>query len=1494
MSENMDEHPRLTFIDVYQHEKKDIKTRRKKQFYVEDKQGDDAEQHFVGLALSGGGIRSATFCLGFLQQLHRLKLLRIFDYLSTVSGGGYVGGWWSAWLSREEGAIRTREECPLFTASDLHNPDSFVARISNGGDQVSVELLEQMHRNESGERTYRLLARAGNGDTPDPELIRKLVVELNTYLARPAANDSAAVVVNSEDEKKAATARARASMWANRLRLEKEFPYELRNIFPPDEKIEPQRRYVQGTGKESEGSACAWEDPIHHLRLFANYLTPRKGMLSADTWGAVSVITRNLILTWLILLPLLTAVMLLGQAYFLLNPFTSGNFVSGNPISLSSTLAPLLVLLVWSVLVATAWLMCNRDNSSPTDWMVQTACLGALVALMASVGFAFRGYAARLIHDFLFSRIETLGSTVEKLNVGRVIGLAILTVITIVTPLVMWYWGLKGQEVSGEGPETLARCKRDMRRARFSRAQAKLLVMMALVAVVLFVSWISTKCSLTTEFSFAPGARPPFSLWEIPLSLKIGIVPVITALGGSIFTALRATPTAAGDSPASREPSRVSRFVFAITPALVVVVLAMLAAVFAHELVVRLTTGYNNARYVLDMAAILVIALCMALAVYEMKDIKWPKVLNLSLASVIFICLLMANISWGGQALLISVYKGLGDEPGLGSNGWIMLLLLMVSAAVAVIIAAIVFRRLVPRGQWQGELRKRLEIDGKIKQLDPQRREARARRFGRLSVVAGIAIFAIPTIIGYLIGTSIFFRTNQNNDSGFASMFGSLMLSFVSLAGGLILFRLSLVRSADDSGQNRFELKWFQDKPISKAPEALWLLAALCLTLPVALLCLGHYLVERRIPHHFKEVGFIFFPVVLALLFASLILLRSLAVQMATREGRPPGESSRVLFDWIFARLPGVNGHKQRALQLLAFIAIGLTILVDPLANRISGFSMYNTGALGMRANWILLGVVLFVNLPVFGASVLQIPATSEQQPSLVFSRATWLYHEASLWVIALVCILLALTAGHLLPIWLHHVREIDLDKGLMPILLPGAAGCFLFVLFEMYWGQRDNRRSLWLIGFAYVGFATIFFMKLAEGSPTLMSWQIILGLLAAVAVWVGALGWMVDPNAVSMHQFYRGRLVRAYLGASNVRRLLQGNKEITETVAGDDLPLKLLLNCEKGGPYHLINTTLNLVGGRDLATAQRSASSFILSQNHCGSIRTDYSPTEEYMDGLLSLGTAIAASGAAVSPNMGSKKPTAALAMLLTLLNVRLGYWAPTPNREGWNSSQPRLWPFYLIREFLSQTNDVSTYCYLTDGGHFDNTGLYSLVERGCRYIVLVDCSADPEPCFQDLGEAIRRCRIDFGTEIDICLDSFISTAEKPAEHCYAVGTILFSRDHLSSLGRTCLRQKYSTEDRLDRTGTIVYFKPSVVKNLTADVRQYAIENSFFPQQSTANQWFDEAQFESYRRLGQQCAKSAFDKESTREMSRITRLSVKDIEELFRGINSTADGQTA
>src|SRR6476661_10426340 len=55
------------------------------------------------LCISGGGIRSATFALGALQGLAELGILENFDYLSTVSGGGYIGSWLTAWKERWQG-----------------------------------------------------------------------------------------------------------------------------------------------------------------------------------------------------------------------------------------------------------------------------------------------------------------------------------------------------------------------------------------------------------------------------------------------------------------------------------------------------------------------------------------------------------------------------------------------------------------------------------------------------------------------------------------------------------------------------------------------------------------------------------------------------------------------------------------------------------------------------------------------------------------------------------------------------------------------------------------------------------------------------------------------------------------------------------------------------------------------------------------------------------------------------------------------------------------------------------------------------------------------------------------------------------------------------------------------------------------------------------------------------------------------------------------------
>jgi hypothetical protein len=1440
----------LKFQDIYDQEKVEINKRRQKHFEPKEK-ADDAEDKaddltttgLVGLALSGGGIRSATFSLGFLQESHRLKILRIFDYLSTVSGGGYVGGWWSAWLSREEVLVRAKEETPFFKPKDIRNVDSLIAKLRDSADEVSSELMKQMLTTKSGRDTKKLLEINEEGQPTDPKLVKGLADELNLFICSPLRPGAPSLNWPESTSPKPGRHHDEKHLWTNRIHLEHTYPYELRNIFPPKEQIEPQRKYAKENGARSEGSICAWDDPIHHLRLFANYLTPRKGMLSADTWRAVSVITRNLLLTWLILLPILTAVMLLGQAYFLF--MRPAEFTGVPPVHISGfvALTPIAILLAFTVIMAIAWLLCSRDTTSSTDWIAQGVCFLALGTLLVSALWVIPS--------------EAHWEVIKKYEWWAIVGGAF----TLISVLMIWYWKINRDDLSGKDRETILRWKREVRRGRFSRLQTQLLVFTSIVAAVLFVSWLS--CVLFAQGTGSPAAigdQQPSFAW-LPF-----IPALLSALGGSIFTALRTAPSAAIDKPASHKPSAISRFIFTLTPGLVVVVLAVLAAWFAHWLLYgALTTDPRNLELPLKATGFLLVTLFLGLAVYEMKDLKWPGILNITLPALIYLAAVMINASWLWQA-------GISKIPGVASHHrW-------VAAAILAFCGAIVMQRL---------------IRGKGTPTENQR----AGSF-KLIVRACVVTFASLTVIGWGIGEGIFLYTRQKE-----SILGALLLVLAALTGGAILYRLLTVRKTHH--RYVFRSRFFHDSNFSKRPEWLWGLAAFSLIVAVTMLCLALQINinTKKLQPGWQDLRWneqpLLFPAALLALLIGLILFRLLVLQRPKGAAPLPARAEK-FFDQILGKISkDNNGRKEQAFRLLAFVAVTLTILGDSVVqNQFANATLGSLGEVMIRADWVFIGVALVINLPLFGVSVFKVPGRAGHTPLFKFKETSWLNWRATFWAVALACVALALLTGYLLTNWLYQLSRIELDVGLTPLLLPVAAGCLLMIVFEVVWGKRDSRRALWLIGLAYLGIAVLFFIGLVatheaavsrflstatSGSPqvipTLDSIRILLGLIAAVCVWIVSLGWMVDPNSVSMHQFYRARLVRAYLGASNIRRRALGDKEITDTVAGDDLPLKSLSNCEKGGPYHLINTTLNLVAGRDLATAQRSASSFILSQKYCGSGRTDYRPTDEYMNGQLSLGTAIAASGAAVSPNMGSKKPTAALAMLMTLLNVRLGYWAPTPNQHGWNSSQPRLWPFFLVREFLSQTNDLSSYCYLTDGGHFDNTGLYPLIERGCRFVVLVDCGADPQPsCFQDLGEAIRRCRIDFGTDINLNLDSLITATGEVSDRCFVVGEIQYSKDHFNMLQKN----NDPATDTEDYNGIIVYVKPSIIENLTADVRQYSLENNLFPQQTTANQWFDEAQFESYRRLGVACANKAFGTEAGKELQEQPRLNMKSIKALF------------
>ena len=230
--------------------------------------------------------------------------------------------------------------------------------------------------------------------------------------------------------------------------------------------------------------------------------------------------------------------------------------------------------------------------------------------------------------------------------------------------------------------------------------------------------------------------------------------------------------------------------------------------------------------------------------------------------------------------------------------------------------------------------------------------------------------------------------------------------------------------------------------------------------------------------------------------------------------------------------------------------------------------------------------------------------------------------------------------------------------------------------------------------------------------------------------------------------------------------------------------------------PYrllHVVGTALNLVGGKRLAWQQRRAESFTISPLHCGSLFRGYRRSRVYggADGI-SLGTAMTISGAAVSSNMGYHSSSAAVTMALTLFNARLGWWLGNPGAAGsdrhhtsrytavpYRRAFPRLSLAPLCMEAFGLTDDTSKYVLLSDGGHFDNLGLYEMVLRRCRFIVVVDGSQDENARFDDLGAAVRKIRIDLG--IDIAFEEPFQIYPKShpnakdGKYC-AVGTIRYS----------------------------------------------------------------------------------------------------------------------
>ncbi|MFI5015644.1 MAG: hypothetical protein ACHQAY_25185 [Hyphomicrobiales bacterium] len=392
------------------------------------------------------------------------------------------------------------------------------------------------------------------------------------------------------------------------------------------------------------------------------------------------------------------------------------------------------------------------------------------------------------------------------------------------------------------------------------------------------------------------------------------------------------------------------------------------------------------------------------------------------------------------------------------------------------------------------------------------------------------------------------------------------------------------------------------------------------------------------------------------------------------------------------------------------------------------------------------------------------------------------------------------------------------------------------------------------------------------------------------VALVLLGLSIFVTPNANSLHGYYRDRLSRAFLWrreqleqpAKPARRARAAVSDMgskapqqapspasePETVVDiDQFKLSSLKPRNPSGewsdsvrfaPYLLINTAVNLEGSKYLNRRGRNADSFIFSPLYVGSQATGYSKTSvlEGVDPNVNLGTAMAISGAAASANMGAST-IGALTFSLAALNVRLGYWLPNPRfLANWNTTMRRLasiGPWYFAKETFGLLDEDTRNVYLTDGGHFDNLGLYELLKRRCTVIVVADAEADPSLNFESLVRLQTYARIDLGVLIDLPWEDIRRSSEKitndnphgPSDdpaRCYG--------PHVA-VGRI----DYGEEEH----GVLVYIKASMSGDESDLIRDYRRRNADFPDQTTLDQFFSEEQFEVYRALGFHATRNFF-----------------------------------
>jgi hypothetical protein len=269
-----------------------------------------------------------------------------------------------------------------------------------------------------------------------------------------------------------------------------------------------------------------------------------------------------------------------------------------------------------------------------------------------------------------------------------------------------------------------------------------------------------------------------------------------------------------------------------------------------------------------------------------------------------------------------------------------------------------------------------------------------------------------------------------------------------------------------------------------------------------------------------------------------------------------------------------------------------------------------------------------------------------------------------------------------------------------------------------------------------------------------------------------------------------------------------------------------------------------------------------------------------------LSVGSWTAISGAAFSTGLGARTSLAA-SLLLGIANVRLGYWwnshIKPDDRQGVrtvptlrNRIGERVNAWFPVQAHLTQEFTARFFgpnrerWYLTDGGHFENSACYELLRRRVPFIIASDNGQDAGYTFEDLANLVRKARTDLCADIRFLSRSDIETIVEPSLHG-AIGVLDDFRTAedgqlIAGLARGFARAHALLahvyyEGAAEPASLMLFVKPTLTGDEPLDVLEYRQQHRAFPQESTVDQFFDEAQWESYRALGEHIGAQLFRK---------------------------------